>query len=96
MLTRRKFISADNVQSTQLARCLNTVDLTALGMLQFGQFYLFHISNFNVDGTCMFNCSSVVIKAQQLHVCLIVSFLVYLQQQWFAMCGGIICTMGHL
>ncbi|WAR13978.1 CTR2-like protein [Mya arenaria] len=30
-LTRRKFISADTVESTQLARCLNTVDLTALG-----------------------------------------------------------------
>ncbi|XP_052819610.1 high affinity cationic amino acid transporter 1-like isoform X2 [Mya arenaria] len=31
-LTRRKFISADTVESTQLARCLNTVDLTALGV----------------------------------------------------------------
>ncbi|XP_052285409.1 high affinity cationic amino acid transporter 1-like isoform X1 [Dreissena polymorpha] len=31
-LTRRKFISADTVESTQLARCLNTFDLTALGI----------------------------------------------------------------
>ncbi|XP_045162290.2 high affinity cationic amino acid transporter 1-like isoform X2 [Mercenaria mercenaria] len=31
-LTRKKFISADSVHHTQLARCLNTLDLTALGI----------------------------------------------------------------
>lgn len=31
-LSRKKFISADSVQNTQLARCLNTFDLTALGI----------------------------------------------------------------
>ncbi|KAL4221320.1 High affinity cationic amino acid transporter 1 [Mactra antiquata] len=31
-LTRKKFISSDSVENTQLARCLNTFDLTALGI----------------------------------------------------------------
>lgn len=31
-LTRKKFIPADSVHHTQLARCLNTLDLTALGI----------------------------------------------------------------
>jgi len=32
-LIRRKFISSDSVENTELARCLNTLDLTALGMI---------------------------------------------------------------
>ncbi|XP_060564997.1 cationic amino acid transporter 2-like isoform X2 [Ruditapes philippinarum] len=31
-LTRKKFIAADSVHQTKLARCLNTLDLTALGI----------------------------------------------------------------
>ena len=36
-LTRKKFIAADSVHHTQLARCLNTLDLTALGKLSYFQ-----------------------------------------------------------
>jgi hypothetical protein len=42
-LTRKKFIRLDSVEDTKLSRCLNTLDLTALGMFTHDGLDLVHM-----------------------------------------------------